>query len=99
MQNHPRISAGSQLGICPHFIFAGFFIALGSFHLCLSGGYIRRSLLAHHPVLASKVYRFLVVVVVWCYPSGVRELSALAPFQGFAIALKQGTPPQGQGSI
>lgn len=94
MQNHPRISAGSQLGICP------FTPQVLHQHLQLSPfayqRYIRRSRLAHQPVFGIKVYQLPCGCFVWCYPSGVRELSAL-PFQGFAIALKQETPPQGQG--
>jgi hypothetical protein len=41
--------------------------------------YIRRSSLAHQPVFGIKVYRLPCGCFVWCYPSGVRELSAL-PF-------------------
>ena len=77
MQNHPRISAGSQLGICP------FTPQVLHQHLQLSPfayqRYIRRSRLAHQPVFGIKVYQLPCGCFVWCYPSGVRELSAL-PF-------------------
>ena len=77
MQNHPRISAGSQLGICP------FTPQVLHQHLQLSPfayqRYIRRSSLAHQPVFGIKVYQLPCGCFVWCYPSGVRELSAL-PF-------------------
>ncbi|MBK8310339.1 MAG: hypothetical protein IPL04_04960 [Chitinophagaceae bacterium] len=77
MQNHPRISAGSQLGICP------FTPQVLHQHLQLSPfayqRYIRRSRLAHQSVFGIKVYQLPCGCFVWCYPSGVRELSAL-PF-------------------
>ena len=77
MLNHPRISAGSQLGICP------FTPQVLHQHLQLSPfayqRYIRMSRLAHQPVFGIKVYQLPCGCFVWCYPSGVRELSAL-PF-------------------
>ncbi|MBK6730140.1 MAG: hypothetical protein IPG60_03940 [Bacteroidetes bacterium] len=77
MQNHPRISAGSQLGICP-FTPAGSPSALALSPFAYQR-YIRRSRLAHQPVFGIKVYQLPCGCFVWCYPSGVRELSAL-PF-------------------
>ena len=77
MQNHPRISAGSQLGSC-HFSKQAL-----SKHLQLSPyafqRYIRRSALAHPPVFGIKVYQLPCGCYVWCYPSDIRQLSAL-PF-------------------
>ena len=77
MHKHPRLSSGSNSGICP------FTPQVLHQHLPLSPfafqRYIRKSSLAHQPVFGIKVYRLPCGCYVWRYPSGVRELSAL-PF-------------------
>jgi hypothetical protein len=77
MQNHPRISAGSQLGICPFTSVAlSHFVPVSRFGY---QRYVRRAFFNWSPSPGIRVYNLPCGCCLWVHSTGQRFLSAL-PF-------------------
>ena len=77
MKKHPRISSGNQSGTCSftsQLLPSNQQVAPNAF-----SRYIRKSAFTHSPSKGIRAYQLPCGCFVWCYSSGVRELSAL-PF-------------------